>query len=648
MPDSTDLAYLMAGSKRRNPFDAKRSFADKLLQSGADTSPVIHPLQGAGRLAQALVGGYLGNRADQDEQQASTAYQSKLAAAMAETDPVKQIGMLPPDIAGPAMAKLAIERQKQNASRAEAQEAASAFGNRSGGMPQASGGGGSPAPAMAPQEAGAEAQKKIQYLVNTHGFTPDQAAMAIGNLYQESKFNPGAVGDSGTAFGQGQWRLDRQDALRKNAAAAGEDPNNPTTQLDFFANEFKTRPEWQKFANAQTPQDQQNALMAYFAPAGYTPNNPQGGHAYGQRMQYGQQFAQQPGTPPTPSPSVVNGPTMLAQGSDMPRADGSGTPLPPGPQRAPEIARPEADPAMVQHLQGLIATRKITLSDAEKIINDDINRRWGHAQTQATEDRKTQLQIEAEKRKQQGELEKEAPRKLIQERTKAYEETVRPRAESAVSEINNMHQMRQLLDAGAFTGVGAEAQATGARFAQALGLNWGADTQANTAALQAAGAERVLSVIKSLGANPSNADRTYLEKAKAGGVEIGEAAMRRILEIGERSARSTLSQHEAEVARLRKLPGMDAIGGDYFGLPQALNYAEWTAANPPLGARGAAPPTAPGAAPPMQPNGIAPHPNPNAPTNMPQIPTVNSPQEAARLPKGTQFRTPDGRLKVVP
>ena len=92
--DPTELAYNMAGVKRSNPFDRRRTFAQRLQMQGSDTSPVQHPLQGVGRLAQALVGGYLGGQADRDEQQASTDYNSKLALAMAEPDPTKRMAGL--------------------------------------------------------------------------------------------------------------------------------------------------------------------------------------------------------------------------------------------------------------------------------------------------------------------------------------------------------------------------------------------------------------------------------------------------------------------------------------------------------------------------------------------------------------------------
>ncbi len=43
-----------------------------------------------------------------------------------------------------------------------------------------------------------------------HGWTRAQAAGIVANLQRESRFNPGAVGDHGAAYGIGQWHPDRQ------------------------------------------------------------------------------------------------------------------------------------------------------------------------------------------------------------------------------------------------------------------------------------------------------------------------------------------------------------------------------------------------------------------------------------------------------
>lgn len=47
------------------------------------------------------------------------------------------------------------------------------------------------------------------------GWTKEQAAGIAANLWQESKFDPGAVGDGGKAYGIAQWHPDRQAAFKR-------------------------------------------------------------------------------------------------------------------------------------------------------------------------------------------------------------------------------------------------------------------------------------------------------------------------------------------------------------------------------------------------------------------------------------------------
>ncbi|WP_283149016.1 phage tail tip lysozyme [Silvimonas soli] len=57
-----------------------------------------------------------------------------------------------------------------------------------------------------------------QYALNLFqnlGWSPEQAAGLVANLTHESGLNPGAVGDSGRAFGIAQWHPDRQAAYAK-------------------------------------------------------------------------------------------------------------------------------------------------------------------------------------------------------------------------------------------------------------------------------------------------------------------------------------------------------------------------------------------------------------------------------------------------
>jgi hypothetical protein len=631
--DDNNLAYTIAGiGRKKDPYAERRTMAQRLIVQGMDTSPVQSPWQGVARLAQAAMGGLDSYMADRDEKKATEDRSTKLAGVIAKmkTDPeggLAELSAIDPEMGARSAAQMAVERMKFNNQREANQGAGAALGAAYGMAPP---GGGMPpqgpaAPAMAPEQAKAAAQQKIQYLVNMHGFTPEQAATMVGNLYQESGFNPTATHDGGTGYGLGGWRLERRDALIKEARAKGEDPANPTTQLDFYANEFKTRPEFQKFQQAQTPEQRQAAMMDYFRPAGYTPQNPQGGHAFANRMQYGQQFGQgaqpqqQPGQPqplqvnitpngmpqgdnigmpPSPSPRGINGPTMMA--------DGSGTAIPPAqPQRAPEIPRPAADPAVVQRVIALRSAGQMTTAEADRAINDDINRRWQHAQTQAAEDRRQQLQIQTEDRRQQGALDRSGAEAFIKGTADRYIKDVRPKAENAVSEINNIHQIRQLLDAGAITGTGADARLFTSKLGELLGIP--SEQAANTQVLQSALAARVLSGMGgSLGAGFSNADRDFVERAKGGQITMTEPALRRLIDIGERQSRMVIDAHGKEVSRLNTIPSLSTMGKEFFTLPPVQDYATWREANPlapvmpppagsaPQGSNSALPPPPPG------------------------------------------------------
>src|SRR5262245_14236322 len=95
MPNPSDRGYALVGlGTQRNPYDARRSFAYSLLQSGMDASPIQSPWQGAARLAQALAGGWAVNQANEEEALTRKNGYSALAAAMAEPDPQKRLTVL--------------------------------------------------------------------------------------------------------------------------------------------------------------------------------------------------------------------------------------------------------------------------------------------------------------------------------------------------------------------------------------------------------------------------------------------------------------------------------------------------------------------------------------------------------------------------
>jgi len=89
------------------------------------------------------------------------------------------------------------------------------------------------------------------------GWTKEQAAGIVANLRQESQMNPGAVGDSGKAYGIAQWHPDRQASFAK---WAGKDirQSNLNEQLAFVDHELRQGTEQaagRKLASAKTAQE---------------------------------------------------------------------------------------------------------------------------------------------------------------------------------------------------------------------------------------------------------------------------------------------------------------------------------------------------------------------------------------------------------
>jgi hypothetical protein len=225
---------------------------------------------------------------------------------------------------------------------------------------------------------------------------------------------------------------------------------------------------------------------------------------------------------------------------------------------------------------------------------------------------------------------------IAKQRVQQYEEKIRPAAHAAVSEIESTHRFRQLLDAGAFTGAGAEQKLLVARVADALGVP--SDKADNTQALMAAAADRVLASIKSLGANPTDSDRVYLEKAKGGNITFSEGALRKILDIGENQARSTIKKHGEEVGRIRKLEGIKELPDEFFSLSDAPDYGAWSKANPMPGSP----------APTQQQMGGNYQPQLDPAKVMQNIAQPKDKAAYDAIPAGTPYLHPDGTFKMKP
>lgn len=71
------------------------------------------------------------------------------------------------------------------------------------------------------------------------GFSKEEAAAIVGNLYAESTFRTGAQNPKSGAFGLMQWAYGRKDTLLRRAREAGKSPTDIEFQLDHIAWELR-------------------------------------------------------------------------------------------------------------------------------------------------------------------------------------------------------------------------------------------------------------------------------------------------------------------------------------------------------------------------------------------------------------------------
>lgn len=195
---------------------------------------------------------------------------------------------------------------------------------------------------------------------------------------------------------------------------------------------------------------------------------------------------------------------------------------------------------------------------------------------------------------------------------------------AALQTIPSVHDARRALDMGATTGAFAEGRVDLAKVGSLFGINDPSKIE-NTEVLRAAVGNGVLAHIKSLGANPSNADRDYIEKVQGGQIKLEEGSIRRILDIQEKYARQTIRNFNDSSKKL-----IDASPeGTYKQIAPLMKFDE---PGPYV-----APPNVTGSAPA----------NSGEPAKATPV-KVTSPDEARKLPKGTPIILPDGSPGIVP
>jgi hypothetical protein len=357
----SDLAYSLAGVRRTNPYDRRRIFAQTMQRAGADYSPVDHPLQGAARLAQALVGGWMSGKADRDEAEAVKKRETSLAAAMAETDPQKRIAMLAasdPELGARLSGQLAVEQAKIAQQQQGLQTAAGNFGGSFGAPPT---------PGAPPTGNAQTAISGIESGGRYDAVGPETGKGRALGKYQVMPFNVGP------------WT---KEALGREMTPQ-EFLANPQAQDAVFNHKFGQYV--QQYGSPQA------AARAWFAGPGGM-NNPNARDAlgtsvadYSQKFNaaYGQsggppvQVAQgsadgsgnplpPPGMPPAPQPSAVNGPTMVA----------------PTPPQIPDVPRPQPTPQQLAQYQQRLASGEFGTdpreapSRARAALDAELDRDW--------------------------------------------------------------------------------------------------------------------------------------------------------------------------------------------------------------------------------------------------------------------------------
>jgi spore germination cell wall hydrolase CwlJ-like protein len=152
-------------------------------------------------------------------------------------------------------------------------------------------------------------------------------------------------------------------------------------------------------------------------------------------------------------------------------------------------------------------------------------------------------------------------------------------AKASVPQIQGIFEARRALDQGAITGLGADPKLFMAKAANLFGL--GSDAASNTEVLRSSIGNSVLAKAKTLGANPSNADRDYIEKVVGGSIALEEKSMRRLLDMQEKWARDAIKRaNSAGQKMLQSKPKeLEGVAG-LLAVDEPPDYTAWSTANP--------------------------------------------------------------------
>ncbi len=616
MPDNNALlASLLLGQKRRvDPIEAQRAFGQKLIVQGSSTAPLGsgNALEGLARALQGGLGGAVEGFADLREKrkgEKTVEALGKLSGANTPQELTAAIksSQIEPELAGPLMAQILQQKQGQFSRN----DAASSFGTGLTPAPAANGG-------LSIDITPRPQTSAVPPNLEPHYQAASQATGIPVDILKrkdaaESNFNPNAVSPAGATGVAQLMPGTARDLNVSNPTDAGQSILGGAQYLKQNLDKYGNLP---------------HALAAYnFGPGNVDAWLKAGGDPAKLPQETRDYIAKVAG--PQGGTQTAQATPVAPNGTPNPQLQGDTGPQMPSIQsQPPEVPRPHPTPEQIQRYKALITSPNgISLEQANQALNKEITDQWQMDKQRALAVWQDQQQSKRIQETGAQRLGQEAPMTMIKDRVSNYETKIRPAAMAAIGDIQSINQTRQILDAGAFTGTGAEAKTLVSKLGEQLGIP--SNQAQNTQVLGATLAKRVLAGAGgTLGTGFSNADRDFMEKAQGGQLSMDEGALRRILDIGEKQARQVLKSHDVEAARTMQLPGMGQLGAQQFQVPPAQTYEEFTKANPlaPLQ-------TSPTAAP-QQPQA--------------QLPKVSTPEEALKLGSGKKFLLPDGRIGTVP
>lgn len=137
-------------------------------------------------------------------------------------------------------------------------------------------------------------------------------------------------------------------------------------------------------------------------------------------------------------------------------------------------------------------------------------------------------------------------------------------ASAATNTIRSNQAMLDLVDQGIFTGTLAPTKLQSAKamsaIQNALGIQDSKQLSnliTNTETFQSEVGRKVLSMVKDLGPNPSNADREYADKIAAGDIKLNEESIRKVIEISNRAEQRKIEGYNKLVKSFREGEGLN-------------------------------------------------------------------------------------------